>query len=273
MLKYPQITHKEIFMTIQNKFIILGIIFALVLILAVSLIIISNINSKAMNSCAENALTLLENNFKVTQTDLGAQSKLKLNAMMKFKIAQYDIENLGNLSIMKMNMGIMQMLTFVITPYEKNLPLISADYMYILGTRKIYLEFYDLVENKDDNYTILLSKLKSTMENFANLEDIEASDAWYDHLLTVTTYKTGKPKDDKTFNALLTENLQVYSDFAKSLPQLDESQKSTKKSITLAYTDGLIEKGGISTDIFKKSLGDEKTKEFFDTIFFGSANY
>ena len=114
MLKYPQITHKEIFMTIQNKFIILGIIFALVLILAVSLIIISNINSKAMNSCAENALTLLENNFKVTQTDLGAQSKLKLNAMMKFKIAQYDIENLGNLSIMKMNMGIMQMLTFVI---------------------------------------------------------------------------------------------------------------------------------------------------------------
>ena len=111
------------------------------------------------------------------------------------------------------------MLTFVITPYEKNLPLLSADYMYILGTRKIYLEFYDLVENKDDNYTLLLSKLKSTMENYANLEDIEASDAWYDHLLTVTTYKTGKPKDDKTFNALLTDNLQVYSDFAKSLPQ------------------------------------------------------
>ena len=260
-------------MTIQNKFITIGIILALILVFAVSLIIISSINAKAMNSCAKNALALLEDNFKVTQTDLGAQSKLKLNAFMKFKIAQYDIENVGNLSIMKMNMGIMQMLTFVITPYEKNLPLLSADYMYILGNRKIYLEFYDLVENKDDNYTNLLSKLQSTIENFGNLEDIEASEAWYENLLTVTTYKTGKSKNDKSFDALLTDNLQVYSDFAKSLPQLDESQKSTKKSITVAYTDGLIEKGGISTDIFKKSLGDEKTKEFFDNIFFGSANY
>ena len=35
----------------------------------------------------------------------------------------------------------------------------------------------------------------------------------------------------------------------------------------------LIEKGGISTDVFKKSLGNEATKVFFDEIFFGTANY
>jgi hypothetical protein len=37
------------------------------------------------------------------------------------------------------------------------------------------------------------------------------------------------------------------------------------------YTDGLIEKGGISTDVFKNSLGDEETKKFFDSVFFGTA--
>ena len=39
----------------------------------------------------------------------------------------------------------------------------------------------------------------------------------------------------------------------------------------MEYTDGLIEKGGISTDVFKKELGDAETKVFFDNVFFGTA--
>ena len=46
--------------------------------------------------------------------------------------------------------------------------------------------------------------------------------------------------------------------------------KEEKKNITLAYTDGLIEKGGISTDVFKAELGPEITKDFFDQVFFGT---
>lgn len=46
-----------------------------------------------------------------------------------------------------------------------------------------------------------------------------------------------------------------------------------KKQITLEYTNGLIEKGGVSTDIFKKSLGTQATKRFFDETLFGTANY
>ena len=43
-----------------------------------------------------------------------------------------------------------------------------------------------------------------------------------------------------------------------------------KLEITVAYTDGLIANGGISTDVFKKELGPEETKYFFDNIFFGT---
>ena len=53
-------------------------------------------------------------------------------------------------------------------------------------------------------------------------------------------------------------------------PILPEEEKNEKKNITLAYTDGLIEKGGISTDVFKKELGPEVTKDFFDRVFFGT---
>ena len=138
----------------KKVFCILGIVFAIILCLIVSVSIIANINVKAMNKCADSALNIVKNNFEVIKIDLGEKSTMKLNALMKFDIEQYDIKNIGNLSIMKMNMGLMQMLTFVITPVHKNMPLLSADYMYILGTRKSYLEYYDLVEKKDSTYTL-----------------------------------------------------------------------------------------------------------------------
>lgn len=53
---------------------------------------------------------------------------------------------------MKLNMGVMQMATFVLTPDEKDIPVLSADYMFMLPIRKTYLEIYDLVIYNDDTY-------------------------------------------------------------------------------------------------------------------------
>ena len=57
----------------------------------------------------------------------------------------------------------------------------------------------------------------------------------------------------------------------KQVKEFEEKEKQEKLMITVNYTDGLITNGGISTDVFKKELGDEATKEFFDNIFFGTA--
>jgi len=106
---------------------ILGIILSVILCLVLCVAIIANINVKSMNNCSKNALKIVEKHFGIKKIDLGEKSIMKLNGMMKFQVEQYDIENLGNLSIMKMNMGLMQMLTFVITPIYENMPLLSAD--------------------------------------------------------------------------------------------------------------------------------------------------
>jgi hypothetical protein len=170
-----------------------------------------------------------------------------------------------------MNMGMMQMATVVITPQDKNMPLLSADFMYIFGTRKAYLEFYDVVETKDDDYNTLLSSLSDAIKKYDKLEDISASEAWYKHLLTVTTYKTGGFAEDKALIDMLNDNLVVYLEHAKKLPTLTADAKERKLAITVDYTDGLISKGGISTDFFVGEFGSEKTKEFFDNVFFGTA--
>ena len=70
---------------------------------------------------------------------------------------------------------------------------------------------------------------------------------------------------------MLVDSLDAYMAHAKQLPLLSEEEKTEKLTIIVKYTDGLIENGGISTDVFKKELGPEETKKFFDNIFFGTA--
>jgi len=227
--------------------IVLGIVVALILTVVIIVASIAAKNVKAMNSCIDAVLSELEANYTVTPCDAGEYEEMKLFGLMKFDVDQYDIEELGNLSIMRVNMGVMQMATAVITPRDKNMPLLSADYMYILTNRKAYLEFYDVVAVKDDTYNQLLTTLSKVQDNYTHLEDIDTSEAWYQHLLTVTSYKGGSFDEDSDLEHMLDDSLKAYLDHAKQLPLLTDTERADKMSITVEYTDGLIEKGGIST--------------------------
>ena len=250
--------------------IILAVVFIVILFLVIFIAVNASKNVKAMNHCIDSVMAELNQHFTVTPVDAGEYEEIKIYGIMKFHAEQYDIEELGNLSIMRVNMGFMQMATVVITPRDKNMPLLSADYMYILGNRKSYLEFYDVVKEKDEQYNQLLEALSKVQDNYTHLEDIVPSEAWYEHLLTVTAYKGGKSKADADMEKMLTDSIRVYGEHAAGLPLLSAEEKAEKIAITMEYTDGLIEKGGISTDVFKKELGEETTKDFFDKVFFGT---
>lgn len=255
-----------------NKKMLLLIIVAIIAVIVIAVSSIGNNNVKAMNDTVDSVLAKLKENYTVTPVDVGDYKEMKIYGFMKFDVEQYDIEELGNLSIMRMNaLGLMQMSTVVITPTDKNMPLLSADYMYILSNRKAYLEFYDVVAQKDADYQTLLTALADVQKNYEHLENIETSEAWYADLLTVTSYKGGKPEADTDLKGMLLDSLDAYVSHAKQLPLLTSEEKAEKLDITVKYTDGLIEKGGISTDVFKKELGPEETKNFFDNIFFGTA--
>ena len=106
-----------------KMFLTLAILFTFIIALVITTVAIANINIKAMNKISESALNIVKNNFEVSQIDLGKKSVIKLNAFIKFDVEQYDIKNVGNLSIMKVNLGLMQMFSFIITPIHKNIPL------------------------------------------------------------------------------------------------------------------------------------------------------
>ena len=255
----------------KKGLIVLGIILAVVLILVAVIAVFASKNTKAMNKALDDAIATISEEYEVKELPATEYETMKIYGVLKFHTKQYSVKNLGNLSVMKVNMGFMQMATLILTATEKNLPLVSADYMYMFGSRKSYLEFFDLVEEKDEPYQALLTKLQAVKDNYKKFPDIEREASWMDVLETVGIYKSGKAADDETFNTMLKEGLQTVLDAAKELPLLEEPARSGKQKCNKEYTDGLISKGGISTDIFKKSLGDEVTREFFDRVLFGSA--
>ena len=90
-------------------------------------------------------------------------------------------------------------------------------------------------------------------------------------MISVATYKSAGSEDDAKLQEILVDSMGVYLKHAKALPMLSEEEKASKLEITVEYTNGLVEKGGISTDVFKKELGEEETKNFFAKVFFGTA--
>ena len=254
----------------KRMLIILGILCPIILVLVAAIFVISSINMKAMNRSIDSVMSELRENYTLTPLDAGEYEEIKLYGIMKFKVEQYTIEDLGNLSVMRINMGVMQMSSIVITPKDKNLPLMSADYIYLLTNRKAYLEFYDLVKEKDDTYHTLLTNLSDIQKKYDYLNNLEISPAWYEHLLSVASYKACNVNSDKDIEAMLMNSLEAYIQHSKQLPLLSEEEKQEKLTLTVNYTDGLITYGGISTDVFKNTLGPEVTKDFFDSVFFGT---
>ena len=251
--------------------IVIGVLLIIIGVGMIAVTSIANKNVPAMDSCVDAVLEKLNENYTVTPVDVGDYKEMKVYGIMKFDVEQYHIEELGNLSVMRLNMGLMQMSTIVITPFDKNLPLLSADYMYIAGNRKAYLEFYDLVKEKDDTYNTLMNNLQTVVDKYNHLEDFEAKAAWYEHLLTVDAYKSCTDKNDAEIEQMLVESLDAYIAHAKVLPLLTDEEKAEKLAITVEYTNGLVDKGGVSTDVFKKELGVEETKKFFAQVFFGTS--
>lgn len=229
-------------------------------------------NTKAMDAAVETALSILREDHDLTPVDPGRFGTLKVYGMMKFLVEQYTMEGIGNLSVMRMKMGLplMTMATVVVTPFEKNLPLMSVDFIYMLGNRKAYIEFYDLVAQKDEHYLRHISRLAAISQRYASLSPCPPAPAWYDHLLTATAYRSGKAADDTLLIDLLSECVRGFAEMCAAAPCLDEAAQAEKRRLTAEYVDNLVKQGGTSTNVFKKALGEETTREFFGKVFFGT---
>ncbi len=208
-------------------------------------------------------LDIIKAKYSLVELETGEFSSLKANGM-KFKIRSFSAKNLGHISIMRAKgfFGLMKMDTLMIVPKEKDLPLYSYDRIYAMGNDTLIVELYNTLTEPLD-----LSSLNKVKEKFGFLSERDPGKHWYDNIkLKESISKKGKKAQEKDFDTLTMEHLEAYLNASEK--NVEDINK--KQELSAFYVDGLLLQGGPSTDVFKKSLGVEKTTKLFKNVLFGT---
>ena len=208
-------------------------------------------------------LNIIKGRYPLKEIDPGEFAKMKVGGM-NFEIKAYKAEGLGHVSVMRAKgfLGLMKMDTLIINPTELDLPLYSYDRIFAMGNDTLIVELYDtlLGEYSDES-------LAKARDNFSDLAERDPGEHWYDEIkLPSSISKKGKKNHTPRLDELTIKHFEAYL-VSNSAQVADKASKQDKASV---YVNGLIEKGGPSTDVFKKHIGEAKTKELFENILFGT---
>ncbi|MBO5907276.1 MAG: hypothetical protein J6Q85_03910 [Clostridia bacterium] len=190
-------------------------------------------------------------------------SSLKVSGM-KFTVLAYIAEGLGHVSVMSAKgfFGLMKMDTLIINPMYVDLPLYSYDRILAMGNDTLIVELYDTMLEKCD-----LTQLDRTKEKYSHLTDRDPGEHWYDNIkLPSSISKKERKNKAEELNSLASEHLRQYL-CASAYAGCDADEKVKKANV---YVNGLLTNGGPSTDVFKKALGYDKTKDLFKKVLFGT---
>ena len=210
-------------------------------------------------------LALFEKSFPLTELSCGEFEKMKVSGM-SFRIRRFAAEGLGHVSLMTASgfLGLMKMDTLVVTPTQRDMPLLSYDRVLAMGNDTLIYELYDTLLSSVD-----LSALEEEKRAAAALPDHDLGPHWYDSIkLPQSLSKKGKKAHRAAFDDLAVRYLEKYLALAENAPCCEAAPKREKAAV---YTDGLLKNGGPATDIFLKSIGEEKTARLFREVLFASA--
>ena len=180
---------------------------------------------------------------------------------MTFALESYDWNRCACVSHLTMRafFGLMKMDTLICTPYAKDMPLFSYDYIWAFGKRTLMVETYDTLVGP-----VNLSSMIAVKNKYAALKDKPTKPAWYDSIkLPPTACKTGREAE---LSALATEMTEAYLAVFKTAKEVDHAAKVAKNS---TYVEGLINDGP-TFRVVSKMVGTEPAKTLFRRFLFGT---
>lgn len=230
-------------------------------------------NTEQIRRLADTGLAMLREYYPVSEIDTGSLENFLIAGQSRV-VKQYEIGGVGNLIVMTApDEGNMQMVTFAITPYYKDLPFFTTDHMYLKEKRMFLFEIYDLVAGKDALYRKYIDAFTENCRMVSGLSDMPLKKGWYDDLRSVLASKTAVETDDDLILDFFAKNLSTFIAMEQEMPLLSDEQKSAKWEQNFSYARTLVENGGVSTKMFVESLGAEETKRFFYSVFFAPDRY
>ena len=210
-------------------------------------------------------ITLIDAKYPLTQINCVEFANMKVGGM-KFDIRAFKAEGLGHVSVMRASgfFGLMKMDTVIINPTELDLPLYSYDRIFAMGNDTLIIELYDTTLADFDENKLLEVKAR---EKYSSIPERDPGEHWYDSIkLSSSISKKGKKAHQNLMVSLADQHFEAYL-ASNAAPVTDKAAKLDKARV---YVNGLLEKGGPSTDVFKKNIGEVLTKQLFEEILFGT---
>lgn len=163
----------------------------------------------------------------------------------------------------KMMGGLMKMSSLVVTPYGKDMPLLSMDAIHALGRHTMYVELFDTQLSPMD-----LGKMDAVKATFAGLKDANLKPHWYDSLhLSPSCFKTSWGKRSRKAQ-MAGEMLRGYLELMKDATTCNPDEKTAKNR---EYVDGLLSNGGPAVNTLRAKMGDAKGTALIEAMFFAGA--
>ena len=244
------------------------LLFTIITILLSIFIYIVFRNTKLVYKSIEDIINLIKSKYSLKSIDIGEFKKLTAYGVISFNSEIYHIKDLGILSILTSNLGFMQLFTLQIVPFEKDLPLLTVDIMYMFNKRIFFIEIYDLMlDNKNAEYKSFLNQVEEVKKHFSEFENFKAKENWYTQLLSGLVSKKYKVKDEQKFVELLNKIITMFIEYSIKEKKIENLEK--KVALVEGFGNKLVDKSGISTDMFKRLFGVDRTRKFLGNVLFG----
>lgn len=244
------------------------LLFTIITILLSIFIYIVFRNTKLVYKSIEDIINLIKSKYSLKSIDIGEFKKLTAYGVISFNSEIYHIKDLGILSILTSNLGFMQLFTLQIVPFEKDLPLLTVDIMYMFNKRIFVIEIYDLMlDNKNAEYKSFLNQVEEVKKNFSEFENFKVKENWYTQLLSGLVSKKYKVKDEQKFVELLNKIITMFIEYSIKEKKIENLEK--KVALVEGFGNKLVDKSGISTDMFKRLFGVDRTRKYLGNVLFG----
>ena len=206
--------------------------------------------------------------FQIKKLDLRDNAKTKGNKV-NFELERYKALGLGNIAYVRATgfFGLFRMETIVITPFERDVPMLIVDKAMIMGIDELVIELYDTVLDKRLLESEYIKKMDSHRSAASNLKDNQLAEKDYDVMkLSPSLSKIGIMKK-AALDSLLRLYMNEYAQMASEAPEVEHIEE--KAALQEAMMERFIEKGNPFVDVFKKTLDEDKVRLLFSRFIFG----
>lgn len=171
--------------------------------------------------------------------------------------------------------GLMRNFTLCMVPdYRYNLPIFSADMMYIGPLRVLVVELIDPTRTEAAHLQHGYQLLRQHRRRFADvlpLRDVETTPWARDMLHDSSFIVVARRRQDQLLLQLFQDYLSTWLDMARAAPPLAPEMQPRMQAGVEHYVDMLLEHGGPAVNFERRVLGPDKTRRWVRTVGFGLA--